>query len=71
MRSIGKRNITKLKKIIKDELDNMNRFDQNYSAAKERIIAKLPAEWWDIWEMAHQEIHQIVDDEVMEYAILS
>lgn len=31
---------------------------------EESIIASLPLEWWDTWEMADQEIHRLVSDEI-------
>jgi len=65
MRSIGKVNIRKLKAIISEEISNT---PENCNAAEQRIIARCPSEWWDIWEMAHQEIHSIIDDELSKVA---
>lgn len=59
MRSIGKRNITKLKQIVKEEMV------KGIPNAIARIEDRIPLEWFEIWESAHDEIHRIVDDEVM------
>jgi hypothetical protein len=59
MRSIGKVKIKKLKAIVGKV------FAKDLSADEEDVIEMVPAEWFDTWEMAWQEIHQIVSDELM------
>jgi hypothetical protein len=59
MRSIGKVKIKKLKRIVAEE------FAKDRYISNEYVITKVPTEWFDIWEMAYQEIHRIVYDELM------
>jgi len=68
MRSIGKVNIRKLKAIISDEVSKMPKYDRDYRSIEEKVIERCPSEWWDIWEMAYQEIHRIIDDELSKVA---
>jgi len=56
MRSIGKRNIAKLKQIIKEERQ------KGIASVDERIMKRVPGEWYEIWESAYDEISRIVDD---------
>jgi len=56
MRSIGKRNIDKLKKIMHDM------WAKNYNVTEDEIIEALPVEWWDTWESADSEIRRLVHD---------
>ena len=53
MRSIGKIRIKQLNKIIKQEC-------QIGGDVKGRVIERLPLDWWDTWEGAHQEIHRLI-----------
>ena len=57
MRSIGQRNIKKLKATV------LLYFDTGFS--EEDIVGKMPSKWWDIWEGADAEIHRLVSDELM------
>ena len=66
MRTIGAHNIKKLKQIIKEESDLRNLFG-DYPTPKslsEAIHDRIPDEWYGIWEMAHQEIERIINDEL-------
>ena len=65
MRSIGKRNITKLKQIVIDEMVKGRAEYATPQVIRERIDARIPSEWYDIWESAHDEIERVVSDEVM------
>ena len=56
MRSIGKKNIDKLKKIMHDM------WAKNYNITEDEIIEALPVEWWDTWESADSEIRRLVHD---------
>jgi len=69
MRSIGKKNIKRLKQIVAEEIKKRtDRFGQVYwYGLEEEVIKRCPAEWWDIWECADQEIRRIVDDEIFGY----
>ena len=65
MRSIGKRNITKLKAIVQEEYDkSRTSFSTNQYDLTEKIKARIPTEWYDIWESAWSEIERLIDDEV-------
>ncbi len=66
MRSIGKIKIRKLNKIIDGVWkDNKNALiPMRAYQLEESIIAMLPLEWWDTWEMADQEIRRLVSDEL-------
>jgi len=68
MRSIGKRNISLVKKItiatIKKNKGIMDYSNDNIVAI---VSAKLPDDLWDKWEMAHQEIQRIILDTKFEY----
>lgn len=69
MRSIGKRNIRKLKELVQDEMAACRDQGVYPHVAKERIACRIPREWYDIWESAHDEIERIVSDEI--WAILN
>ena len=61
MRSIGKVNIKKLKKIVEEE------YKRHQNNCRERIEARIHAEhedWYDSWESAWSEIERLVDDEL-------
>lgn len=60
MRSIGKLNIDKVKKITND---CKARGDTNI----ESIRDKLPTEMWDTWESANSEIDRIIMDTLMRH----
>jgi len=59
MRTIGKRNIAKLKLIVQEEMS------KGIPNLEDRVIARIPEEWLDIWESAHDEIHRIIFDTMM------
>jgi hypothetical protein len=70
-RTIGKVKIRKLKAIIREEIANekLKLFsDFNWKNVDEKVIDRLPLEWWDIWESGHDEIHRILNDCTSEYA---
>lgn len=73
MRSIGKVNIRKLSKIVQEEMDKryikgaLAYFHPWNAKSKEAIIARIPSEWYDIWESAYTEIHRLVDDMMFNY----
>lgn len=58
MRSIGKRNIAKLKAIVSAEAA------KGIPGIHDRVIAQVPTEWYEIWEGACDEIERIADDEL-------
>ncbi len=66
MRTIGKKNIEKVKQTTQDLLETCKVVGQ------ERILRAvrdmLPAELWDTWEMADQEINRIILDTIFEFA---
>jgi len=62
MRSIGKRNIKKLIAIV----DKEYAYNPTQEALMHNIEAKIPAEWYDIWESACQEVDRIVYDRIMQ-----
>ena len=68
MRSIGKRNIKKVKdltlQVMADGVGQRNRL--GIEAVTEIVREKLSADLWDIWEGADQEINRIIWDTVME-----
>jgi hypothetical protein len=57
-RTIGAWNVKKLKTTVSDM------WKKNHNVDEEQIVAALPSEWWDTWEMADQEIRRIIDDEL-------
>jgi len=63
MRSIGKRNIKKVKDLV---LQAMGDGTIGVKAVTEIVREKLSADLWDIWEGADQEINTIIWDMVME-----
>ena len=62
MRSIGKRNITKLKQIVRKEWESG--YTQGAAVIRDRVMERIPSGWYDIWESAHAEIDRLVDDEL-------
>jgi len=61
MRTIGKRNITKLKLIVAEE---MSKGIPDPNQVRDQIMQRIPDEWNDIWESAWSEIERMVSDEV-------
>ena len=56
-------NIKKLNRIIEEEVKRPDHFgDVSYADIKERIENRIPAEWFDIWESAWNEIERLVSD---------
>ena len=73
MRSIGKVKIKKLKAIIKEEFDNAKSnslmgFTSGIDHKKldQTVLDRIPVEWFDTWESAYSEIHNIIDDYTFE-----
>jgi len=62
MRSIGKVKIRNLKQIVAKLYNKGLRGYALEDVCKEFI----PDDWYDTWEMAHQEIDRIISDEVTE-----
>lgn len=68
MRSIGKVNIKKLNKIILEEYkkefdpENMMFSNRDCFSCIERIRARVPDAWFDIWESAWSEIERLIQD---------
>jgi len=60
MRSIGKVNIRKLRKIVEEE------HAKGEASVNERIRERIPAEWYDSWESAYSEIERLIDDMLSE-----
>ena len=67
MRSIGKRNVDKLKRIVEEEMTSGYTQGLSQSEIEGRILDRIPAEWFDIWESAHDEIHRVMDDAATEF----
>lgn len=59
-RTIGKVNLRKLKAVVAEEITRGG----DRAQIAERIIDRLPVEWWSLWEGADQEIRLTVDDEL-------
>lgn len=69
MRSIGKRNIALVKQITLDELSKKNPYicsGNTLLQVEEKIVARLPGSMFDTWEMADQEIRNIINDTIMQ-----
>ena len=64
MRTIGKRNIKKLRTIVQEEYDKRKAqfYMLDYEVLSQAIRERIPDEWYDIWEGAYAEINRIVDD---------
>ena len=63
MRTIGRKNRNLVRKITKEILlENAPEIPSNL---ENKVIEILPAELWDTWEMADQEIKSIIDDVLM------
>lgn len=56
-RSIGKRNIEKLKQFVNNEWKL-----SNGRVTEEDIMDNIPQEWFDIWESAEAEIRRLISD---------
>lgn len=59
MRTIGKNNIKLVQQLTKKMIDS------DTDNIREKVIEKLPSELWDTWEMADQEIRNIIDETIM------
>jgi len=68
-RTIGKKNIELIKKLTRIEKSRVIKADYlgntDYSKIEERVFLQLPLQLWYTWEMAEQEIHMIIFDEIM------
>jgi len=70
MRSIGKVKIKQLKALVKQELARPERLHMGivcHLDARDEVMKKIPADWFNIWESAHDEIDRIVDDVLMDF----
>jgi hypothetical protein len=70
MRSIGKARIKKLQALVKQELARPERLCMGivcHLDARDEVMKRIPADWYDTWESAHTEIENIVDDVLMEF----
>jgi len=68
VRSIGKRNIEKVRELTKELMRKHTTpwGDTDFSNVEEEVVELLPTELWDTWEMADQEIRRIINDVIME-----
>jgi len=72
-RTIGKVKIRKLKGLILKTIKESDAPKRIFIApfdwigVKEKIIEKVPSDWFDTWESAWAEINRIVDDGIREY----
>jgi len=67
VRSIGAIKIKKLKSIVKDVVDKTNdTFGIDFGNVVYKVEARIPKEWYNVWESAHDEIRRLVRDEVIE-----
>jgi len=57
-RTIGKAKINRIKALVKEFKA------KGCPSIREAVRAELPSEWWDIWEMADQEIDRVIWDEI-------
>ena len=64
MRSIGKVNIKKLKRIIKSMTTRSIIGELSIPSVSE-VIDRVPSEWFDLWEGAYTEIEGIIRDTIM------
>jgi len=58
MRTIGNENIRLVRQLTRKAIRN------NVEDTKETVIEELPSELWDTWEMADQEIRNIIDETI-------
>lgn len=67
-RTIGVKNVNLVKKLTLVEIEKgkgkTNSNDE--SNIEDRVIEKLPASLWDIWESADSEIRRIIWDKLFE-----
>ena len=70
MRSVGKVNIKKLKKIVAEEIKKHTTVwgGTDYQSIEEAVKARIPDEWYDIWESAWSEIERLIGDELTAHA---
>lgn len=74
MRSIGKVKIKKLNKIIHKEVIKESKKTNNtlsvmdFNIVEDNVKAKIPEDWYNIWESAWAEINRLINDEMTAYA---
>ena len=68
MRSIGKVKIKKLKAMVHEEAASAKSpyGGIEWAIVDAKVKARVPEEWYDLWESAHDEINRIIMDEAME-----
>ncbi len=68
MRSIGKRNIQKVKDKTREVITKLQHHGQSLKASEVKVLVMigLDSELWDIWEDADTEIKGIIWDTTME-----
>lgn len=70
-RTIGKIKIKKLKekviKVIEEEKNNLFGMDVSWVTVREKVEDRIPVEWFDTWESAWAEMHNIIEDTISDY----
>ena len=69
MRSIGVKNKNLVIRLTKEAIESRKMpwgEIESYQGIEEEVRTKLPGELWDTWEMADQEITNIIDDTLRE-----
>jgi len=66
-RSIGKIKIKKLQAMVQKNYDitKSEFYMFNHQEFTNRMRKDIPSEWYDIWEMAYQEINRVVGDKLV------
>jgi len=71
MRSIGVKNVNAVKRLTKKAIKNRTMpwgEISGYATIEDEVVDQLPVELWDTWEMADQQIRNIINDVIMEGA---
>ena len=64
-RTIGKRNIRRVKEEVKRVFWESNN-NPDFTTLRDVVRDRLPVEMWGTWEMADQEIDRIINDTMWE-----
>ena len=63
MRTIGKKNILLVQGLTKREV----KIGTPHGEIEERVIAQIPSEVFDIWEMSYLQITNIIEETIHKY----
>ena len=71
MRSIGAKNIRSIRTLTNGEMDKTHSHRDYHliplTEVRAKVAREIPVEWFELWEGAYNQIHNVIDEEIEKY----